>query len=564
MRRKFFSLLLSAVLIFTAQKVPVLADGMPPVKDTPKLQIPVMSDIHINGEVQKNNFIRALKDYNKIAPGYKAIALIGDITDHGAPKEYDDFMDMLKTNANPGAEKIITLGNHELFERNSKSNNSITDRLLLDRFKQKTGMPGVYYDKWVSDYHFITLGSEGPGKNPNPSLDFAYFSEEQYKWLEKTLPLKAEPTKPIFVFLHQPIDNTVYGSEYWGGNLKDGRLLNILKKYPQVILFTGHSHCVLNHPRTVYQDGFTMVNTSSVYYTWYENGAAPEKYSQGLLVDVYGDRVEIKAREFSTGTWINTYTVRLPFRNTTNDTVKPLFKPDAKGIVEKVDAVSAALTWDAASDNTLVDRYVVKHEGKVIHTEYIKFWESNKSNNIKAVISDLKPLTKYKLDIYAVDAWNNESAAPIKVEVTTEKPKEWVKMGNNQYYFDPDTGFMKRGWLFYDHRWYYLGKFGEMKTGWVTDGGNRYYMSQSGVMKTGWLFLGDDRYYLDDSGVMKTGWIFEGDRWYYFEKNGMMKTGWLTENGNKYYLAPNGTMKTGEVTIDGKKYNFSESGILIE
>lgn len=562
MRKKFFKLLLSTMLIITTMRVPALADGQPTDKNIPKLQIPVLSDIHIEDERQRNNLIRALNDYKKIAPGYKAIALVGDITQRGTVSQYDDFMKTLKANINPGAEKIITIGNHEFFERNNNKTNPITDKILTDRFKQKTEMSSVYYDKWVSGYHFITLGSEGPGENYEANMDFPILSEEQYKWLEKTLPVKAEAKKPIFVFLHQPIDNTTYGSEFWGANLKDGRLIKILKKYPQVILFSGHTHTVLQHPRTVYQDGFTMVNTGSADYTWYANGAAPEKYSQGLLVDVYDDRVEIKAREFSTGTWINTFTVKVPFENIIKDTVKPSFNEAAKATAEKLDSNAVTITWDAAVDNTLVDRYVVKHNGKEIHTEYIKFWETNKSNKVKAVINNLSPLTEYKLDIYAVDAWNNVSAVPLQLKVTTSRPKGWHKVGDIQFYFDPITGAMKKGWLQDGYRWYYLGENGIMRTGWITDNDKKYYMSKTGEMKTGWLFLGDDRYYLDDYGAMKVGWLFEGERWYYFDKNGVMKTGWHTENGNTYYMAANGAMKTGDVMIEGKKYNFDKDGIL--
>jgi predicted MPP superfamily phosphohydrolase len=562
MSKKFLSLLLGAVLITAGLRLPVHADAPPAETNVLKLQFPVISDVHIENQRHKNNLKRALEDYKKIAPAYKAIAVVGDITQRGTASQYDDFMSIMNTNTNPGAEKVIAIGNHEFFERSNTSQGIITDNMILDRFKQKTGMPGVYYDKWVNGYHFITLGSEGPGKDVEANMDFAILSDTQYKWLERTLPVNSNEKKPIFVFLHQPIDNTTYGSEYWGANLKDGRLLNLLKKYPQVILFSGHTHCLLNHPRTVYQDGFTMVNTSAVDYTWYANGAAPEAYSQGLLVDVYGDKVEIKAREFSTGTWIKTYTVKLPFDNSINDKIKPAFKLDSKATVESVGSNSAIITWDGAVDNTLVDRYLVKHNGKLIHTEYIKFWEENKLNKVRTVIENLSPLTAYKFEIYAVDAWNNESVVPLQVSLITDKPRGWFTVGDYKFYFDPKTGLMKKGWMLEEYKWYFFGESGIMETGWITDNGSKYYLSKTGVMKTGWLFLGDDRYYLDDYGAMKTGWLFEGDRWYYFDKNGIMKTGWLTENEKTYYLGANGAMKTGEVIIEGKLYNFGTTGTL--
>jgi 3',5'-cyclic AMP phosphodiesterase CpdA len=281
-------------------------------KIIPILQIPIISDIHIEPSLYKDEFIRALKDYKKIAPDYKVIGFVGDITNGGAIEQYDEFMKILNTYSNPDSERIITIGNHEFYEKREKANLMLSSKIYTDRFSEKTGMPGPYYDKWVKGYHFIALGSEGPEPGDISKIDYALLSEAQYRWLDKTLSINADSKKPIFVFLHQPIDNTVYGSKYCNGNLSDGRLVSILRKYPQIFLFSGHSHCILNHEGTVYQNGFTMVNTSAVSYTWLEESNSLQKYSQGLLVDVYEDRVDIKAREFTTGRWITTYTIKLP------------------------------------------------------------------------------------------------------------------------------------------------------------------------------------------------------------------------------------------------------------
>lgn len=280
-------------------------------ENKPKLQIPIISDTHIEQDLYKNELIRALKDYKKIAPNYKAIAFVGDITNQGTIEQYDEFMKILNSYSSSVSEKIIAIGNHEYFEKREEDKIMLSSEIYIDRFSEKTGMPGAYYDKSVEGYHFIVLGSEGPEPGDISNIDYALLSESQYNWLEKRLSKDAEASKPIFVFLHQPIDNTVYGSKYSGGNLNDGRLTGILKKYPQVILFSGHSHSILNHEGMVFQDGFTMVNTGAVSYTLLEETNSPQSYSQGLLVDVYDDRIEIKAREFTNGSWIKSHIIYL-------------------------------------------------------------------------------------------------------------------------------------------------------------------------------------------------------------------------------------------------------------
>src|SRR5699024_12367629 len=75
-------------------------------------------------------------------------------------------------------------------------------------FLKKTGMESMYYHKVVKGYHFIVLATED-GLTEGP------FTKEQIKWLYKQLQMAQEddPEKPIFVFHHQPLKETVYRSE---------------------------------------------------------------------------------------------------------------------------------------------------------------------------------------------------------------------------------------------------------------------------------------------------------------------------------------------------------------
>ncbi|MFJ5714062.1 metallophosphoesterase [Neobacillus sp. NPDC093127] len=140
--------------------------------------------------------------------------------------------------------------------------------------------------------------------------------------------------------------------------------------------------------------------------------------------------------------------------------------------------------------------------------------------------------------------------------------KGWVSKAGKWYYYDPQTGMMKTGWLKDKNEWYYLQQNGEMKTGWLFDAGKWYYLDSSGAMKIGWVKLGSTWYYLERNGVMKTGWLLDVGKWYYLDSSGAMKIGWVKLGSTWYYLEKNGAMKTGWLIDAGKWYYLDSSGAM--
>jgi len=262
------------------------------VSDTlPKIIFPVISDIHIGGAESERKFQNALEDYKEIYPRYDAIVMVGDITNGGKESQYRTFMQILNSNKANKATEIILMGNHEYMAGDSSSKGYET------RFVKETSMPYLYYDQRIKGYHFIALAPENMGG--------ADLSVKQLSWLKTKLNENRDKRQPIFVFLHQPLPNTVYGSKTWGDVINYKKLNNILKKYPQVILFSGHSHYILDNDKTIIKKSFTMFNTGAVYYTMLEGDKYSDpSLSEGLLVEVYQNKVVIKCREFSKHKWL--------------------------------------------------------------------------------------------------------------------------------------------------------------------------------------------------------------------------------------------------------------------
>lgn len=551
-----------------------------------QLQMAIMSDTHIGSSTSDLHLRSVLADYLEIAPELDVLSIVGDLTDFGRDFEYDLLNEIIRQEINPEVEKVMAMGNHEFFEQRLWPELNLTTTQMKDRFIEKMQeheeIENVYYDKWIKDYHFIVLGSE----EVHPSnWDLPVITEEQYEWLEETIQEDADEQKPIFVFLHQPIDDTISCSEEWGAGFEDDRLKEILQQYPQTFLFSGHTHCLTEHPRTIYQNGFTMIGTGSIAKNRYaEEGLIPVRKSDGLLVDVYEDRVEIKGRDFDNKKWTLSHTVKLPYDKSEEiiDEEAPIFKKGAKFTVERLTGASVELKWDAAVDNTQVDKYMIKQNGQALKTVYVDFWNENSNERLKTEVTDIVYNKDYDFEILAVDAWGNESNT-LKSKLLGSVETGWVTINSIWYYINPETVEITNGWLLINEEWYYFNNDGSMRIGWLTEGSVSYYLDANGKIAKGWLKINDEWYHLSDkTGVMTTGWLTEKNKKYYLNTDGKMATGWsdiennwyfmgssgvvvtdwFSQNGKWYYLDTTGIMMTGWVTIDSSRYYLDNQGVM--
>ncbi|KWX75463.1 metallophosphoesterase [Paenibacillus riograndensis] len=275
----------------------------------PLLTFQIITDTHVTADPSHEynlNFGRALQDLALHAQGSSGIMHIGDITDHGFTEEYEEVHRILQLHQAALPEIRYTLGNHDVGLGHWES------RLAM--YTSRTGMTGPYHDHWIGGYHFIFLGTE------EGLPTFCNLSEEQLRWLDRKLGERAaearelgrqltDPLQPIFLFLHQPLKDTVAGSlesQEWYGVTQDKELRAILSKYPQTLLFTGHTHWELEVSNTMYPgngETATMFNAASVAYLW-TNADEHKSGSQGYYVEVYSDKVLVRGRDFTTGSWI--------------------------------------------------------------------------------------------------------------------------------------------------------------------------------------------------------------------------------------------------------------------
>ena len=144
-------------------------------------------------------------------------------------------------------------------------------------------------------------------------------------------------------------------------------------------------------------------------------------------------------------------------------------------------------------------------------------------------------------------------------------------IGGKTYYFDPNTGAMRTGWIkvayeygdFSEEYWCYANSSGEIYLDkWLKDGSNWYYFNSWGEMVTGLKYIDKEFYVFHPNGQLsKGGWLKYEDEWYYTNKDGTIATGWKQINGKWYYFAEySGFMLTGVFSSHGKHYYLNEDG----
>ncbi|MGE5674825.1 MAG: metallophosphoesterase family protein [Mycobacterium leprae] len=320
--RRLMQLLLLVTLLLTLPTA-ALARPLPPASTAPDLSFAVISDIHvIAGDREAEQRLRtALLDIHRAAPDAALLVVNGDLG-NGRPQDYEQLRAILASTPHPPVR--YTIGNHEFYRafytpdgRYSRESfpNGETDGTAIARFLAFAGRDRVYGTETVAGYPFIYLGSECSRISRLEYADSACLSHDQLSWLKARLAEAHASGRPIFVFLHQPITQTVAGSAfpaYMRAVQQGEELRALLQQYPEVILFSGHTHWALSHPLTLVRQGFTMVNSSSVRSPSDARDRQILGMSEGLIVSVYPDRVLIRGREFGRGRWVPEATFSIP------------------------------------------------------------------------------------------------------------------------------------------------------------------------------------------------------------------------------------------------------------
>ncbi|MBR6530974.1 MAG: metallophosphoesterase [Clostridia bacterium] len=225
---------------------------------TPVTRFIVTSDSHITtiGDVQSSRLEKMIKMGYRIAKKDKeynsldAVLIAGDVTDMGTKIAFGSIKAATMPVLKGDTQFLATISTSHDDRNLGKESLALYENIM----GQETDFHRV-----INGFHFIGISAS--------KIEGEHYSDYQKEWLVQELDkaVADDPDKPIFVIQHEHISNTVYGSsDFEGWGMPD--FAEILKNYPQVVDFSGHSHYPNNDPRSIWQGEYTAVGTGGLYY----------------------------------------------------------------------------------------------------------------------------------------------------------------------------------------------------------------------------------------------------------------------------------------------------------
>ena len=268
----------------------------------------VMSDIHITlnqANTHNKNFANMLKDVQALNKDAMGIFVVGDMADTGREQEYINMTE-LYTAAGKVPPLFLAIGNHDLSSLPFDEANALF--LKYATLPDGTHPTDTSYDFWLDGYHFIFLGTDtAAGLHSS-------FTRETMTWLKDKIEENRDPARPVFLFLHQSLSNTVSGSlpgEGWSGVDNENMLRNALRSYPEVMFFNGHSHWTMDSVGNMFEGDQKLpcraFNCASVAYLWSGYNVVTGEHlngSQGYMVKLCDGKLYVLGRDFARGEWI--------------------------------------------------------------------------------------------------------------------------------------------------------------------------------------------------------------------------------------------------------------------
>lgn len=243
----------------------------------PVLRFAVASDIHLMYEdkaLQDMAYVRTSELFNtaydyastdKKHNTLDAMYIVGDYTNKGTAVQANAFFDIVKGELKSETLFRAVTGNHENYSSEG------LPALKKNMAYFNDGVEAQDFHDVIGGYHFIALST--PAKEASGGTAY---TAAQINWLKEELKTASESdpsgTKPIFVFQHRPMANTVVTGDTYNA------LSSVLSQYSQVVDFSGHTHVPASNVKSIWQDGYTAINTGALRY-----------YSDRIIGDVSTD-----------------------------------------------------------------------------------------------------------------------------------------------------------------------------------------------------------------------------------------------------------------------------------
>ena len=413
------------------------------------IKIAVLGDFQLKANTAASvtdNIKTALQNYK--AKNVDVIMVPGDMTDDASVAGYDKMwaaFDAVYPDKATRPKIISCMGNHDYWNGRFQTPQVPNDlEAAKALYKEKMGVDLNTHDV-VKGYHFISI-------SPEDDSTHGLFTQASIDYLSAAIAqAEAEdPTKPIFVMAHQHVRKkvdgvetpTVYLSDEWG----NAALYDAMKDHPQIVFLSGHSHAPIDDERSIHQEDFTSIGTSSMNYLELESGKVggtkPVGYnlrSQSLYMEVTPEQITVerwdKGKKMgSRPDWViqqPATKTNFAYTNEKRNAARkaPEFASGAEITVGDLTENTVAITLPAATHDDFVHSYRVELKNKsnvsvadVNSLYFSDFCKSvpNMAKTVSYTLSGLMPSTEYEINIYAIESFGKESK-PLSKIITTPK-----------------------------------------------------------------------------------------------------------------------------------------------
>ena len=284
--------------------------------ETPLFTFYAVSDIHLQDywTEMATNRTRMVNDVIANKPAFTIIA--GDLVNHGTTEQFARLDSFMKTNFNDaGRPAFITNGNHEFHinDRNSTEYDrdallsSLATQIAVNRemgYEIRRDGDDLWYSAIIEGRKFIFMST--PSTPAKEKLASYVVSDEQLAFLDEELAAAEKLGIPAFVISH--VHLTGYVINGGSGITNTAAVEEILNRYPGTTMITAHTHSNLSLDRryVLASDigGMVFTHLNDGCSVWLnegtsKNGIYEVNFSAGQVIDVYADKLVIKARKFA-------------------------------------------------------------------------------------------------------------------------------------------------------------------------------------------------------------------------------------------------------------------------
>lgn len=284
-----------------------------------RLSFATLSDTHLTtvGVARQTMLSQGFRDLDG---NVDAIAVVGDMTDHGERAQYENFYDCVKKDIKK-SKFIPVVGNHDTWTEDLREKKPTYEFIRAYNNYSGKKLKTPYFTEKVNGYTFIVMSTETDSTS-------AYISNTQIKWLDRQLKAATKKNRPVFVLCHWPI-NGVCGQMEIDPDMEMGEqskeVQKTLEKYKNVFYYCGHVHAgmrgeisnkIFGNQSIETINGVHYINLPTYMYInsegWKSKNGGNLLSGLGYITEVYKDKVILRARNFALGYYTLFYYKEIP------------------------------------------------------------------------------------------------------------------------------------------------------------------------------------------------------------------------------------------------------------